>query len=142
MVLTSHTVKAAKNSHFSLLLSLLSADNVQRECYPGEWPCPSSGLCIPMDHLCDGTPHCPDGEDESNATAGRNCSQCRRKPLPRGHVRAVAQWFHLWLRLCVAQASGGAPLSAASIAATRQPTEEPVLVPWGTSSAATIAAHA
>nr|XP_046260892.1 low-density lipoprotein receptor-related protein 2a isoform X2 [Scatophagus argus] len=49
-------------------------DNVQRECYPGEWPCPSSGLCIPMDQLCDGTAHCPEGEDETNITAGRNCS--------------------------------------------------------------------
>lgn len=50
-------------------------DNVQRECYPGEWPCPSSGVCIPFDHLCDGTVNCPDGEDETNTTAGRNCSQ-------------------------------------------------------------------
>lgn len=53
----------------------LSADNVQRECYPGEWPCPSSGLCIPIDQLCDGTPHCPDGGDETNATAGHDCSE-------------------------------------------------------------------
>lgn len=53
----------------------LSADNAQRECYPGEWLCPSSGLCIPIDQLCDGTPHCPDGEDETNATAGHNCSE-------------------------------------------------------------------
>uniref|UniRef100_A0A8C4INS7 Low density lipoprotein receptor-related protein 2a n=1 Tax=Dicentrarchus labrax TaxID=13489 RepID=A0A8C4INS7_DICLA len=42
-------------------------------CYPGEWPCPSTGLCIPMDQLCDGTAHCPEGEDETNTTAGRNC---------------------------------------------------------------------
>lgn len=127
-----------------LLTSLLSADNIQRECYPGEWPCPSSGLCIPMDHLCDGTPHCPNGEDESNATAGgRNCSQCRRKrraalvgtcessPSPRFHPS-----------LYVAQVSGGAPLSAASTAAKPPPTEEPALVRWGTSSAATTVAHA
>lgn len=53
---------------------VLSIDNVPRECYPGEWPCPSSGLCIPMDHLCDGTAHCPEGEDETNITAGHNCS--------------------------------------------------------------------
>uniref|UniRef100_A0A671YSP2 Low density lipoprotein receptor-related protein 2a n=1 Tax=Sparus aurata TaxID=8175 RepID=A0A671YSP2_SPAAU len=39
-------------------------------CYPGEWPCPSSGLCIPIDQLCDGTAHCPEGEDETNTTAG------------------------------------------------------------------------
>lgn len=55
-------------------ISFLSTDNVQRECYPGEWPCPSSGLCIPLDKLCDGMPNCPDGEDETNTTAGRNCS--------------------------------------------------------------------
>uniref|UniRef100_H2V9M6 EGF-like domain-containing protein n=1 Tax=Takifugu rubripes TaxID=31033 RepID=H2V9M6_TAKRU len=44
------------------------------ECYPGEWPCPSSGLCIPLHQLCDGRAQCPDGEDETNTTAGRNCS--------------------------------------------------------------------
>lgn len=54
---------------------VMSADNVQHECYPGEWPCPSSGICILMEQLCDGTPHCPDGEDETNSTAGHNCSQ-------------------------------------------------------------------
>lgn len=63
----------------------------------------------------------------------------------RAHVgmwHGVARWFHLWRRLCVTQVSGGAPLSAANIDATRHPMEEPALVPWGTSSAATIAAHA
>ncbi|CAF92449.1 unnamed protein product [Tetraodon nigroviridis] len=49
-------------------------DNVPKECYPGEWPCPSSGLCIPVHQLCDGRAHCPDGEDETNTTAGRNCN--------------------------------------------------------------------
>ncbi|KAI1884878.1 hypothetical protein AGOR_G00214400 [Albula goreensis] len=52
----------------------LSVDSVPRECYPGEWPCPSSGVCITLEQLCDGTAHCPDGEDETNITAGRNCS--------------------------------------------------------------------
>uniref|UniRef100_A0A8B9LU25 Low-density lipoprotein receptor-related protein 2 n=1 Tax=Astyanax mexicanus TaxID=7994 RepID=A0A8B9LU25_ASTMX len=60
-------------------------DNVQRECFPGEWPCPSSGVCIPMEHLCDGTPHCPDGEDENNSTAGRNCSIWRCASLSCEH---------------------------------------------------------
>ncbi|XP_073701234.1 low-density lipoprotein receptor-related protein 2a [Garra rufa] len=60
-------------------------DNVQRECYPGEWPCPSSGVCIPLDHLCDGTAHCPDGEDETNTTAGRNCSIWRCASLSCEH---------------------------------------------------------
>nr|XP_023693317.1 low-density lipoprotein receptor-related protein 2 [Paramormyrops kingsleyae] len=49
-------------------------DAVQRECYPGEWPCPNSGVCIPLERLCDGNPQCPGGEDETNVTAGRNCS--------------------------------------------------------------------
>uniref|UniRef100_A0A671YY02 Low density lipoprotein receptor-related protein 2a n=1 Tax=Sparus aurata TaxID=8175 RepID=A0A671YY02_SPAAU len=60
-------------------------DNVQRECYPGEWPCPSSGLCIPIDQLCDGTAHCPEGEDETNTTAGRNCSIWRCASLSCEH---------------------------------------------------------
>ncbi|KAL7385074.1 hypothetical protein ABVT39_014795 [Epinephelus coioides] len=60
-------------------------DNVARECYPGEWPCPSSGLCIPMDQLCDGTAHCPEGEDETNTTAGRNCSIWRCASLSCEH---------------------------------------------------------
>ncbi|XP_016104637.1 low-density lipoprotein receptor-related protein 2-like [Sinocyclocheilus grahami] len=60
-------------------------DNVQRECYPGEWPCPSSGVCIPLEHLCDGTAHCPDGEDETNTTAGRNCSIWRCASLSCEH---------------------------------------------------------
>eukprot|EP00079_Xenopus_tropicalis_P011186 XP_002936802.2 PREDICTED: low-density lipoprotein receptor-related protein 2 isoform X2 [Xenopus tropicalis] len=45
-----------------------------RECGPGEWACPSSGQCIPVDKVCDGIVHCRFGEDESNITAGRNCS--------------------------------------------------------------------
>ncbi|XP_041433100.1 low-density lipoprotein receptor-related protein 2 isoform X2 [Xenopus laevis] len=45
-----------------------------RECGPGEWACPSSGQCIPVDKVCDGIVHCQFGEDESNITAGRNCS--------------------------------------------------------------------
>ncbi|GAA6094293.1 low-density lipoprotein receptor-related protein 2a isoform X2 [Tachysurus ichikawai] len=64
-------------------------DNVQHECYPGEWPCPSSGICILMEQLCDGTPHCPDGEDETNSTAGHNCSIWRCASLSCEH-RCVA----------------------------------------------------
>ncbi|KAG2459292.1 LRP2 protein, partial [Polypterus senegalus] len=45
-----------------------------RECYPGEWPCPSSGLCIPLEKVCDGREDCTFGEDETNTTAGRNCT--------------------------------------------------------------------
>uniref|UniRef100_A0A8C9T919 Low density lipoprotein receptor-related protein 2a n=1 Tax=Scleropages formosus TaxID=113540 RepID=A0A8C9T919_SCLFO len=45
-----------------------------QECYPGEWACPYSAVCIPLERLCDGSPHCPGGEDETNITAGRNCS--------------------------------------------------------------------
>uniref|UniRef100_A0A672KQ36 Low-density lipoprotein receptor-related protein 2-like n=1 Tax=Sinocyclocheilus grahami TaxID=75366 RepID=A0A672KQ36_SINGR len=59
--------------------------NVQRECYPGEWPCPSSGVCIPLEHICDGTAHCLDGEDETNTTAGRNCSIWRCASLSCEH---------------------------------------------------------
>lgn len=64
-----------QNGILTVFFFVVCLDNVQRECYPGEWPCPSSGVCIPFDHLCDGTVHCPDGEDETNTTAGRNCSQ-------------------------------------------------------------------
>ncbi|CAI9624724.1 unnamed protein product, partial [Staurois parvus] len=45
-----------------------------RECGPGEWSCSLSGQCIPIDKVCDGTVHCRFGEDENNATTGRNCS--------------------------------------------------------------------
>lgn len=57
---------------FSLSHSLESG---HRDCYPGEWPCPASGRCIPIDKVCDGTPDCPAGEDETNITAGRLCSE-------------------------------------------------------------------
>lgn len=60
---------------FDIVYRAMFVDNVQHECYPGEWACPSSGVCILMEQLCDSTPHCPDGEDETNSTAGRNCSQ-------------------------------------------------------------------
>ncbi|CAG5865572.1 unnamed protein product [Menidia menidia] len=60
-------------------------DNVPRECYPGEWPCPSSGLCIPMDKLCDGKTDCPEGDDETNTTAGHNCSIWRCASLSCEH---------------------------------------------------------
>ncbi|XP_058889689.1 low-density lipoprotein receptor-related protein 2-like isoform X2 [Acipenser ruthenus] len=68
-------------------------ESSDRECYPGEWACPSSGLCIPVEKLCDGTADCPSGDDESNTTAGRNCSivncaslscQHRCHPSPSG----------------------------------------------------------
>lgn len=61
-------------STWSLTMGVWSADNIPKECYPGEWPCPSSGLCIPLHQLCDGRAQCPEGEDETNTTAGRNCS--------------------------------------------------------------------
>lgn len=78
--------------------SVLSADNVPKECYPGEWPCPSSGLCIPMHQLCDGRAQCPDGEDETNATADRNCSS-----LDLNESFLDGCWFLGWLLsiLCV-----------------------------------------
>ncbi|XP_028846293.1 low-density lipoprotein receptor-related protein 2a isoform X3 [Denticeps clupeoides] len=63
----------------------VGCDAVARECYPGEWPCPSSGACIPAAQLCDGTPHCPGGEDETNTTAGRNCSVWRCAALSCEH---------------------------------------------------------
>uniref|UniRef100_A0A4W4GV52 Low-density lipoprotein receptor-related protein 2 n=1 Tax=Electrophorus electricus TaxID=8005 RepID=A0A4W4GV52_ELEEL len=64
---------------------IVDTDNVQHECYSSDWPCPSSGVCIRMEQLCDGTPHCPDGEDETNSTAGRNCSIWRCASLSCEH---------------------------------------------------------
>ncbi|XP_014344907.1 low-density lipoprotein receptor-related protein 2a [Latimeria chalumnae] len=52
----------------------LGCESNSRECYPGEWACPSSGQCIPVEKVCDGNPDCSSREDETNVTAGRNCS--------------------------------------------------------------------
>uniref|UniRef100_A0A4W3HU78 Low-density lipoprotein receptor-related protein 2 n=1 Tax=Callorhinchus milii TaxID=7868 RepID=A0A4W3HU78_CALMI len=46
----------------------------QEECFPGKWKCPGSQHCIPIDKICDETVDCPFGEDETNITAGKNCS--------------------------------------------------------------------
>uniref|UniRef100_A0A803SZL0 LDL receptor related protein 2 n=1 Tax=Anolis carolinensis TaxID=28377 RepID=A0A803SZL0_ANOCA len=49
----------------------IGCESGHRDCYPGEWACPTSGQCIPIGKVCDGTPDCPAGEDETNITAGR-----------------------------------------------------------------------
>ncbi|XP_072435639.1 low-density lipoprotein receptor-related protein 2a isoform X3 [Chiloscyllium punctatum] len=46
----------------------------QKDCLPGEWPCPNSWECIPVDKLCDQINDCSFGEDETNITTGNNCS--------------------------------------------------------------------
>ncbi|TMS22544.1 Low-density lipoprotein receptor-related protein 2 [Larimichthys crocea] len=53
-------------------------DSNSRDCYPGEWGCPGSTLCIPLAKVCDGKPDCPGGRDETNSTAQQTCSleQC------------------------------------------------------------------
>lgn len=58
----------------SLFLFFFSTESGHHECYPGEWACPGSGHCIPIGKVCDGTADCPEGEDETNITAGRHCS--------------------------------------------------------------------
>ncbi|XP_063285770.1 low-density lipoprotein receptor-related protein 2 [Pelobates fuscus] len=56
-----------------------------RECAPGEWACPSSGQCIPIEKVCDGTAQCRFGDDETNKTAGRNCSTSNCNALSCPH---------------------------------------------------------
>ncbi|XP_051771492.1 low-density lipoprotein receptor-related protein 2 [Ctenopharyngodon idella] len=64
-----------------------------RDCYPGEWPCPGSSMCVPINKVCDEHPDCPGGTDESNTTAHLTCglNQCsalsceyRCHPSPQG----------------------------------------------------------
>ncbi|XP_043910917.1 low-density lipoprotein receptor-related protein 2-like [Protopterus annectens] len=49
-----------------------------RDCYPGEWACPDSKTCIPIDNVCNDHADCPFGTDEANTTAGLTCGvgQC------------------------------------------------------------------
>ncbi|XP_059822369.1 low-density lipoprotein receptor-related protein 2a isoform X1 [Hypanus sabinus] len=75
----------------------------QEICSPRQWYCPSSQQCISLNKLCDGIQDCSFAEDETNTTAGRNCSaincaalsceyHCRSSPLggicfcPLGYV--------------------------------------------------------
>uniref|UniRef100_A0A8C5KSR3 Low-density lipoprotein receptor-related protein 2 n=1 Tax=Jaculus jaculus TaxID=51337 RepID=A0A8C5KSR3_JACJA len=51
------------------------SDQHHNTCYPREWVCPGSGLCISISKVCDGVPDCPGGEDESNSTSGRSCGE-------------------------------------------------------------------
>ena len=37
-------------------------------CEDGEYKCPYSPHCIPVDYVCDGLPDCFFGEDEQNCT--------------------------------------------------------------------------
>nr|XP_032807603.1 low-density lipoprotein receptor-related protein 2-like isoform X3 [Petromyzon marinus] len=47
----------------------------QASCPPGEWGCPDSRACIPVERVCDGTRDCPPAGsgDETNVTAGLLC---------------------------------------------------------------------
>uniref|UniRef100_A0A8C6P698 Low density lipoprotein receptor-related protein 2b n=1 Tax=Nothobranchius furzeri TaxID=105023 RepID=A0A8C6P698_NOTFU len=49
-------------------------DSNSRDCYPGEWGCPDSTVCIPVGKVCDGKPDCPGGTDETNSTTHQTCS--------------------------------------------------------------------
>ncbi|KAM9425856.1 low-density lipoprotein receptor-related protein 2 [Pholidichthys leucotaenia] len=48
-------------------------DSNSRDCYPGEWGCPGSTVCIPVSKVCDGNPDCPGNTDETNSTAQQIC---------------------------------------------------------------------
>uniref|UniRef100_A0A4W6E5T0 Low density lipoprotein receptor-related protein 2b n=1 Tax=Lates calcarifer TaxID=8187 RepID=A0A4W6E5T0_LATCA len=69
-------------------------DSNSRDCYPGEWGCPGSTVCIAMGKVCDGKPDCPGGTDETNSTAQQTClDQCSTlsceylcHPSPQGGV--------------------------------------------------------
>ena len=37
-------------------------------CSDDTYSCTSGDRCIPLDWLCDGSPDCPDGDDENDAT--------------------------------------------------------------------------
>lgn len=50
-------------------------DSDSRDCYPGEWGCPGSTMCIPLNKVCDDKPDCPGGTDETNSTAGQTCGK-------------------------------------------------------------------
>uniref|UniRef100_A0A3Q1GM27 Thrombomodulin n=1 Tax=Acanthochromis polyacanthus TaxID=80966 RepID=A0A3Q1GM27_9TELE len=61
-------------------------DSNSRDCYPGEWGCPGSTVCIPVGKVCDGTPDCPGGTDETNSTAGQTCGLHRCSTLSCEYV--------------------------------------------------------
>uniref|UniRef100_A0A3B4B4V3 Thrombomodulin n=1 Tax=Periophthalmus magnuspinnatus TaxID=409849 RepID=A0A3B4B4V3_9GOBI len=61
-------------------------DSNSRDCYPGEWGCPGSPLCIPVGKVCDGKPDCPGGTDETNSTAGQTCGLERCSTLSCEYV--------------------------------------------------------
>uniref|UniRef100_A0A3P8PZF7 Low density lipoprotein receptor-related protein 2b n=1 Tax=Astatotilapia calliptera TaxID=8154 RepID=A0A3P8PZF7_ASTCA len=48
-------------------------NNMKEYCYPGEWGCPGSTMCIPVGNVCDDKPDCPGGTDETNTTAQQTC---------------------------------------------------------------------
>ncbi|KAK7507961.1 hypothetical protein BaRGS_00000926, partial [Batillaria attramentaria] len=50
-------------------------------CYPGEWPCPSSGRCIPLSKVCDNSNDCVKGGDE-----GDGCSPSCKQQLSCDHA--------------------------------------------------------
>lgn len=51
------------------------SDSNSRDCYPGEWACPGAPLCVPVSKVCDGHADCPNGVDETNATAQLTCGE-------------------------------------------------------------------
>lgn len=60
---------------FNIITFLWILDSNSRGCYPGEWGCPGSTVCIAVGKVCDGKPDCPEGTDETNSTAQQTCSK-------------------------------------------------------------------
>lgn len=74
--LSNNSVWQSFQSYHNIFLWIL--DSNSRDCYPGEWGCPGSTVCITMDKVCDGKPDCPEGTDETNSTAQQTCGRLHK----------------------------------------------------------------
>ena len=72
---------------YFIFLNILQAG----ECGVEEYRC-SSGECVPLSQVCDGTPHCGDGSDEHEVQCEEACQGnggCGELCLPTPQVRCV-----------------------------------------------------
>lgn len=52
-------------------------------CEENQYLCKRSKICLPLDNVCDGTPQCPEGEDELDCCESKILSSSNKALMSR-----------------------------------------------------------